>query len=187
MAGHVKSCDGNGDFMDKVKDAYYTIQFGKPPLACILQFGNVRLEMRIPSESWRAKPLPPAAHLITVNLQHFSTPEEFVKFIDKKTKEQIDNSAFDCRFEGPETTSDYSSNANQTKLSRIRETISAKWKYFISILHWILLVLAIIGSLLGLYVNFFVTEPDSIWIRVFNQIKDFLYNFFRVLFAPLTQ
>lgn len=172
--------------MEKVKNAYLSLRFGAPPLVFLLQFGNVRLEMRTPTEIWRAKPLPPAGHLITLNLQHFSTAVEFVGFVEKKTKQQTDNCAFDCHFELPEDTSQNPNNSKSTKYSKFREAFGAKWKSFISTIHWNLLILSIFFCLIGFYVKLFVADESSqpIWIRLLHQIKDFLYSCYLVIHAP---
>lgn len=171
--------DGDGEFMEKVKNAFLSVRYGTGPVACQFQFGCIRLEMRTPSESWRVKPLPPAAHSIILDVQHFSTPMEFSRFIDKKTREQIDNCAFDCNLKRPESFSKYS------KYVKYRDTLCAKWKSFTSILHWTLFIMSILVSLICVYVKLFVAEldPQPVWIRFFLQIRNFIFECIDVFYA----
>lgn len=169
-------CEGDIQFIEKVKDAYLCIRYGTEPLVFQLQFCYVRLAICNPTEAWRDLPLPlPAAHLITLNLQHFPTPQEFSRFIEKKTKEQIDKFAFDCDFEGQECNSKY---------SEFRDALCAKWKSFSSIVHWILFILSILMFLTGMYVMFFVVDPQPIWKILFMKIRNFIYDCIRIFSAP---
>lgn len=132
------------------------------------------LKLRRESKWWSDKQMSPISYYISLNLDEFSTPMEFVHYVMDKTKNQFRNSDF-SRPNDPKEVNWLLHNYRNSKRQFFLFLITC---LFVA-LYWTFFSLGILLCLVTAYSYFFdeVPEPASFLVELFQKIWNFFYQY----------
>lgn len=164
LSSQIINCCSENELKQSLINAYLAIQSKKKPSVYHIKLSYIMLKLRRESKWWSDQQMSPISYYISVDIDRFSTPMEFVHYAMEITKNQFRNSDF-SRPDDPKDMNWLLKSQGNCKKSFFMFLITC---LFVA-LYWTFISLGILLCLVIAYTYYFqeVPDPTTFWFDFF--------------------